>query len=232
MFSAILFNKVVLILAIKAFIYDACGTLFDVHSVTEKAESLFNGYGKQISEGWRQKQVEYFMLHQLTDRYIPFSKIRKNALSYTLNKLSLSYKKEDLDHLMNAYLELQTYEEVSETLKNLNRRKVKQTIFSNGTKDMLTPPVKKRELSDFCNVLSVDDVKQYKPSPAAYKYAHESLGVNCDEILFMSSNFWDITGASSYGFKTAWINRSKLPEDVLGIEPDYIYGNLKELLNI
>lgn len=97
---------------------------------------------------------------------------------------------------------------------------------------MLTPLVKKRELSDFCNVLSVDDVKQYKPSPASYKYAHESLGVNCDEILLMSSNFWDITGASSYGFKTAWINRSKLPEDVLGIEPDYIYSNLKELLNI
>jgi 2-haloacid dehalogenase len=118
-----------------------------------------------------------------------FSKITKNALSYTLNKLSLSYKKEDLDHLMNAYLELQTYEEVSKTLKNLNRRKVKQTIFSNGTKDMLTPLVKIRELSDFCNVLSIDDVKQYKPSPAAYKYAHESLGVNCDEILFMSSNF-------------------------------------------
>lgn len=179
-------------MAIKALIYDAYGTLFDVHSVTEKAENLFNGYGKQISEGWRQKQVEYFMLHQLTDRYIPFSEITRNALSYTLNKLSPAYKKEDFDHLMDAYLELKTYEEVSETLENLNSRKVKQTIFSNGTKDMLTPLVKKRELSDFCNVLSVDDVKQYKPSPAAYKYAHESFGVNCDEILFMSSNFWDI----------------------------------------
>lgn len=123
MFSGILFNKVVLILAIKAFIYDAYGTLFDVHSVTEKAESLFNGYGKQISEGWRQKQVEYFMLHQLTDRYIPFSKITKNALSYTLNKLSLSYKKEDLDHLMNAYLELQTYEESAKHLKILTDEK-------------------------------------------------------------------------------------------------------------
>lgn len=110
-------------MTIKALIYDAYGTLFDVHSVTEKAENLFNGYGKQISEGWRQKQVEYFMLHQLTDRYIPFSEITRNALSYTLNKLSPAYKKEDFDHLMDAYLELKNMRKSVKHLKILTAEK-------------------------------------------------------------------------------------------------------------
>ncbi|KZE69317.1 haloacid dehalogenase [Fictibacillus phosphorivorans] len=217
-------------MTIKAYIYDAYGTLFDVHSVTEKAEFLFKGHGKEISEEWRKKQVEYFMLHQLTERYIPFSEITRNALLYTLKKLSLPCNEDALDHLMTAYLELQTYEDVHETLQQLQNSDVKQLIYSNGTNDMLQPLVKKRKLDGLLHVLSVDDIKQYKPSPAAYKYAHEELGVNRDEVLFMSSNFWDITGAASYGFKTAWINRAKLPLDLLGIKPDFEFRNLSELL--
>ncbi|MDM5317033.1 haloacid dehalogenase type II [Fictibacillus sp. b24] len=217
-------------LTIKAYVYDAYGTLFDVHSVTEKAESLFKSYGKEISEEWRKKQVEYFMLHQLTQRYIPFSEITRNALLYTLKKLSLTCKEDALNQLMGAYLELKTYDEVHETLEKLYQREVKQIVFSNGTNDMLKPLVKNRKLDRFLDVLSVDDVKHYKPAPAAYSYAHEMLGVNRDEILFMSSNFWDITGAASYGFKTAWINRAKLPMDLLCIKPDFEFSNLSELL--
>lgn len=217
-------------MTIKAYVYDAYGTLFDVHSVTEKAESLFKNHGKEISEEWRKKQVEYFMLHQLTQRYIPFFEITRNALFYTLKKLLLQCNEDALNQLMGAYLELETYDEVHETLQQLHNRDVKQIIFSNGTNDMLKPLVKNRRLDDFLEILSVDDVKQYKPAPAAYKYAHEKLGVNREEILFMSSNFWDITGAASYGFKTAWINRTKLPEDLLEIKPDYEFINLRELL--
>jgi 2-haloacid dehalogenase len=217
-------------MTIKAYVYDAYGTLFDVHSVSVKAESIFNGYGKTISELWRKKQVEYFMLHQLTGNYKPFSNVTQDALLYTLKKLSLDIKKENLEDLMQTYLELEVYEEVHETLEKLKKQNNKQIIFSNGNYEMLQPLVKKRKLDHLLDILSVDDVKQYKPAPAAYKYALEILGVNRHEVLFMSSNFWDITGASSFGFKTAWINRAGLEIDELGIEPDYIFKDLSSLV--
>jgi 2-haloacid dehalogenase len=217
-------------MTIKAYVYDAYGTLFDVHSVSVKAESEFNGYGKTISELWRKKQVEYFMLHQLTGNYKPFSEVTRNALLYTLKNLSLQNNEDALNSLMQSYLELEVYEEVHATLENLQNQNKKQIIFSNGTYEMLNPLIEKRELNPLLNVLSVDDVKQYKPAPAAYKYALETLGVDPHEVLFMSSNFWDITGASSFGFKTAWINRADLEIDELGIKPDYIYKDLKGLL--
>jgi 2-haloacid dehalogenase len=217
-------------MTIKAYVYDAYGTLFDVHSVSVKAESEFNGYGKTISERWRKKQVEYFMLHQLTGNYKPFSEVTRNALLYTLKNLSLQINEDAINSLMQSYLELEVYEEVHATLENLQNQNKKQIIFSNGTYEMLNPLIEKRELNHLLNVLSVDDVKQYKPAPAAYKYALETLGVEPHEVLFMSSNFWDITGASSFGFKTAWINRAELEIDELGIKPDYIYKDLKGLL--
>lgn len=217
-------------MTIKAYVYDAYGTLFDVHSVTEKAEFLFSGHGAAISEEWRKKQVEYFMLHQLTGTYIPFSEITRNALLYTLKKFSLQCKEDALDSLMEAYLELQVYEEVPETLHKIQQNNVKQVIFSNGTYKMLKPLIEKRELTDVIDLLSIEDVKQYKPAPAAYQYAQETLAVNRDEILFMSSNYWDITGAATYGFKTAWINRGNQPMDVLGVTPHYIFASLNDLL--
>ncbi|MGA4721245.1 haloacid dehalogenase type II [Fictibacillus nanhaiensis] len=218
-------------MTIKAFVYDAYGTLFDVHSVTEKAEFHFKGYGKVISEEWRKKQVEYFMIHQLTGIYIPFSEITRNALLYTLKKFSLQCNEEALVSLMEAYLELQVYEEVPDALQKIQHNNMKQVIFSNGTYKMLQPLVKKRELTDVIDLLSIEDVEQYKPARAAYQYVQETLAVNREEILFMSSNFWDITGAAAYGFKTAWINRGSQPLDVLGITPHYIFTSLHDLLN-
>ncbi|ANX11815.1 haloacid dehalogenase, type II [Fictibacillus arsenicus] len=217
-------------MTIKAYVYDAYGTLFDVYSVSVKAESEFNGFGKKISELWRKKQVEYFMIHQLTGNYKPFSEVTRNALLYTLKNLSLQINEDALNSLMQSYLELEVYEEVHATLENLQNQNKKQIIFSNGTYEMLNPLIEKRELNHLLNVLSVDDVKQYKPAPAAYKHALETLGVEPHEVLFMSSNFWDITGASSFGFKTAWINRAGHEIDELGIKPDYIYKDLKGLL--
>jgi 2-haloacid dehalogenase len=217
-------------MTIRAYVYDAYGTLFDVHSVSEKAESEFKGYGKTISEQWRKKQVEYFMLHQLTGHYKPFSAVTRNALLYTLKNLSLQSNEDALHSLMQSYLELEVYDEVRATLETLQNQNKTQIIFSNGNYEMLSPLVEKRELNHLLKVLSVDDVKQYKPAPAAYQYALETLGVEPYEVLFMSSNFWDITGASSFGFKTAWINRAGLEIDELGIRPDYIYKDLSGLL--
>jgi 2-haloacid dehalogenase len=219
-------------MTIKAYVYDAYGTLFDVHSVSEKAESIFKGYGKTISEQWRKKQVEYFMLHQLTRKYKPFFEITRNALLYTLKNLSLQRKENEIDTLMQSYLELEVYDEVHDTLEILQKQNKKQIIFSNGNYEMLNPLVEKRELNHLLYVLSVDDIKQYKPAPDAYKYAHETLDVERYEILFMSSNFWDITGAASFGFKTAWINRGEMEVDELGIKPDFIFKDLHAITKI
>ncbi|MCM3732577.1 haloacid dehalogenase type II [Fictibacillus nanhaiensis] len=219
-------------MTIKAYVYDAYGTLFDVHSVSEKAESIFKGYGKTISEQWRKKQVEYFMLHQLTKKYKPFFEITRNALLYTLKNLSLQRKENEIDTLMQSYLELEVYDEVRDTLEILQKQNKKQIIFSNGNYEMLNPLVEKRELNHLLYVLSVDDIKQYKPAPDAYKYAQETLDVERYEILFMSSNFWDITGAASFGFKTAWINRGEMEVDELGIKPDFIFKDLHAITKI
>jgi 2-haloacid dehalogenase len=219
-------------MTIKAYVFDAYGTLFDVHSVTNSAESLFPGKGKAISEQWRKKQVEYFMLHQLTGNYQPFSDVTHNALLYTLKSLSLSCKKSELQTLMNAYLELDVYPEVKDVLQTLKEKRKAQLIFSNGTYSMLNPLVKNRQLDSLISVLSVDDVKQYKPAPASYKYVVEKLGLKRHEVLFMSSNFWDITGAASFGFRTCWINRNRNEVDELGVKPDYILEDLRGLIAI
>ncbi|MDR7071776.1 haloacid dehalogenase type II [Fictibacillus barbaricus] len=219
-------------MTIKAYVFDAYGTLFDVHSVSETAESLFPGKGKEISLQWRKKQVEYFMLHQITGNYKPFSDVTRDALLYTLKNLHEDCKENAVQQLMNSYLELEVYEEVKDTMRQLKENGKKRTIYSNGTPSMLKPLVEKRELHDLLDILSVDDVKQYKPAAAAYQYALEKLEVERHELLFMSSNFWDITGASSFGFRTAWINRSNLEVDELGIQPDYIFEDLRGILNV
>ncbi|WNB90838.1 haloacid dehalogenase type II [Bacillus sp. NEB1478] len=219
-------------MTIKAYVFDAYGTLFDVHSVSETADRLFPGKGKEISQQWRKKQVEYFMLHQITGNYKPFSDVTRNALLYTLKNLNEECKENEIEQLMDSYLELDVYEEVIETLQLLKDNGKRRTIYSNGTYNMLEPLVEKRELHNLLDILSVDDVKQYKPAAAAYKYALEKLELERHEVLFMSSNFWDITGAKSFGFRTAWINRSGLEPDVIGIQPDYIFEVLRGILNV
>jgi 2-haloacid dehalogenase len=219
-------------MTIKAYVFDAYGTLFNVHSVSETAENLFPGKGKEISQQWRKKQVEYFMLLQITGNYKPFSDVTRNALLYTLKNLNEDCKENAVQQLMDSYLELEVYGEVKETLQQLKGKGKQSTLYSNGTPSMLKPLVEKRELLNLLDILSVDNVKQYKPAAAAYKYALEKLQVERHEVLFMSSNFWDITGASSFGFRTAWINRTGLEVEELGIQPDYIFENLRGILNV
>ncbi|WP_062514529.1 haloacid dehalogenase type II [Halobacillus sp. KGW1] len=210
---------------IKALVFDAYGTLFDVYSVRKACNDLFPDKGDAISQTWRSKQLEYFFLRQLFERYKPFDEITRDSLRYACKENGVTLSKEDESRLMEAYLELALFEEVEEVLKDLSEKQL--VVFSNGSENMIAPLVDQSRIQPYIDsVISADEIKQYKPTPAAYNHALERLGVSREEVLFMSSNPWDILGAKSFGFRTAWINRNELPEEELDIQPDSIYSDL------
>lgn len=214
---------------IKAFVFDVYGTLFDVTAVKDECEKLYPGYGETISQTWRTKQVEYFMLRQLMGNYATLSSITHQALKYALKENELKSNEQNEQHLLEAYLHLPLYAEVENVLTQLKEQKL--VVFSNGSHDMLDPLIENAGLENlFSEVLSIDEIQQFKPTPASYQYAVEKLDLENHEVLFMSSNGWDISGAKNFGFQTAWINRKNLPIEELELEPDYIFSDLNGLL--
>ena len=214
---------------IKAFVFDVYGTLFDVIAIKDECEQLYPGYGEAISQTWRSKQVEYFMLRQLMGNYATLYSITHDALKYALNENGLKSSEQNEQQLLEAYLHLPLYPEVEGVLGQLKDQKL--VVFSNGSHDMLDPLIENAGLADwFSEVLSIDDIGQFKPAPASYEYAVKKLGVEPHEVLFMSSNGWDISGAKNFGYQTAWINRKNLPTEELGLKPDYIFSDLNGLL--
>ncbi len=215
--------------SVKAFMFDVYGTLYDVFSVKEACNDIFPEKGDQISQTWRKKQIEYFMLRQLMDNYETFLTITKDALKYAANESKVELTEDNEKQLIKAYLCLPYYSEVKEVLKQLDHKQL--VVFSNGSHDMLDPLIENSGLTElFDHVISIDEVKQYKPTPASYQYALDQLGIKAEEVLFMSSNGWDISGAKNFGFKTAWINRNNLPVEELNLAPDRIYSDLNGLL--
>jgi 2-haloacid dehalogenase len=215
--------------SIKALIFDVYGTLFDVYSVKEKCDEFYPNKGKDISLSWRKKQLEYSFLRQLMGKYDTFSNITKDALRYALKEQNEELDNEKEKVLMEEYLHLSHYSEVENVLKQFHDKTL--AVFSNGSHDMLNPLIQNSGLSYlFDEIISIDDIKQYKPTPASYTLALDILGVKREEVLFMSSNGWDISGAKNFGFNTAWINRNKLPVEELQLEPDKIYSDLNGIL--
>lgn len=169
------------------------------------------------------------MLRQLMGNYETLHTITQQALKYVLKENDLQSSEENEQILMDAYLHLPLYEEVEGVLAQLKDKNL--TVFSNGSHDMLDPLIENAGLTNvFEHILSIDEVKEFKPAPASYQYALDKLGLASSEVLFMSSNGWDISGAKNFGFQTAWINRKNLPVEELDLEPDYIFDDLKGLL--
>ncbi len=212
----------------RALLFDAYGTLFDVQSVLARCEALWPGKGARLSPLWRAKQLEYTWLRSLMGRYVPFSQITREALQFACQFLDLKLDRRKTETLMDDYLNLSPYPEVAETLNRLQGRKL--AILTNGSPDMIGPLVKNRGMEKtFASVLSVDELKIYKPAPQVYRLAVERLGIPAAQIGFVSSNCWDALGAKSFGFEVWWINRNAAPVDRMGIEPDRIVGNLGEI---
>jgi 2-haloacid dehalogenase len=204
----------------QAYVFDAYGTLFDVHSVARACDARWPGRGAQLSQLWRAKQLEYTWLRSLMGRYAPFSQVTREALEWSCESLGLEGNADDL---MKQYLQLGVFPDVMGTLARLEGRKA---ILSNGSPDMLDPLVKNARL-ELDAVLSVDALKVYKPAPQVYQLAVDALGTR--DIGFVSSNCWDALGAKSFGFDVYWINRAGAPVDRLGFEPDEILRSLGDL---
>ena len=214
---------------IKALVFDAYGTLFDVHSVVALGEQLYPGKGGQLSQLWRAKQLEYTWLRSLMGRYEDFTLVTRAALEYACKALQLPLDTHKSGQLMAAYNNLALYPDAREALAGLSGLPL--AILSNGAPAMLGPLVKNAELEKkFAAVISVDDVKIYKPDPRVYQLAPDRLGVAAREIGFVSSNYWDAAGARNFGFNVFWINRAGAQADPLGAAPDAVLARLTELI--
>ena len=217
--------------AIKAMVFDAYGTLFDVHSVIALCDRLFSGHGTALSQLWRTKQLEYTWLRSLMGCYEDFTAVTRAALQYACHSMQLPLDADKTAQLMAAYNNLALYPDAREALATLSNLKL--AILSNGSPAMLNPAVKNAGLDQtFTAVISVDEVKIFKPAPKVYQLAPDKLGVAKSEIGFVSSNYWDAAGAKNYGFNVFWINRAGAQPDALGVGPDAVLGKLTELHEI
>jgi 2-haloacid dehalogenase len=214
-------------MAPAAWVFDAYGTLFDVHSVAQRCDAFWPGNGAALSHLWRGKQLEYTWQRSLMRRYRPFSGVTRDALAYACEALGLELTAERMEALMGEYLMLSLFPEVQATLETLKGKK--KAILSNGSPDMLAPLVQQSRLQ-FDAVLSVDEVKVFKPDPQVYELVLKKIDLPRQSIGFVSSNCWDALGAKSFGFSAYWINRSGAPLDRLGVQPERVLKGLDEIL--
>ena len=215
---------------LRALVFDAYGTLFDVHSVIALCEELWPGKGAALSALWRTKQLEYTWQRSLMRRYESFDRVTAAGLRYACAALGLQLDQERRRKLTQAYLELATFPEVRSVLAELKAMKLRLAILSNGSPAMLRPVVANAGLRGLVGtVISVDQRKIYKPSPDVYRLAVGRLRLPKAAIGFVSSNCWDACGAKSFGFRTFWINRTGAPVDELGAAPDTTLRSLEEL---
>jgi 2-haloacid dehalogenase len=213
----------------KAVIFDAYGTLFDVHSAVSRHAAQIGPEAARLAEIWRAKQLEYSWVLSLAHRYEPFWLLTERALDYAFD-LCASVDRGLRPQLLAAYRVLDAYPDARTTLDVLRRRGWRTGILSNGDDRMLGDAVGSAGLSECLDVvLSVDAVKTFKTSPRAYELVLSALQVRPGEVIFVSSNRWDIAGASAFGFTPVWVNRTGLPNEYPGLEPAATVETLADL---
>ena len=193
-------------MTIKAVVFDAYGTLYDIHSVASITDAAFPGYGEMITQIWRIKQLEYTWLRSLMRRYEDFSVVTRESLAYTLKTLGLEYDASMFERIMDKYVHLDLYPDARQTLTDLKQYKL--AILSNGSPDMLETLVRNTGLDAILEAtVSIDSKRTFKPSPEAYSLIEDRLGVTPSQVMFVSSNPWDAIGAKTVGLNTVWIER-------------------------
>jgi 2-haloacid dehalogenase len=239
-------------MTIKACVFDAYGTLYDIQSVAAITEQTFPGYGEVITQVWRMKQLEYTWLRSLMERFEDFATVTRESLRYALDTLGLDCEPQAFERIMDKYLHLDPYPDAKATLVALAG--YRRAILSNGSAAMLDALVHNTGFASLLDAtLSVDAARIFKPSPKTYALVEGALGVEPQEVVFVSSNPFDVNGAKAFGFKVAWIGRvtrvalveatrdqgaigprtmfnaTRLRPDPLGFEPDWTIGALSDL---
>ena len=216
---------------IKAIIFDAYGTLFDVNSAAEKCKDKIGDKWEGFANFWRTTQLEYTWLRSLMKRHKDFWQVTEDSLDKSMKafKIDPSMKNE----LLSLYKVLSPYREVPETLKTLKEKNLKLAILSNGTPSLLNELVKSNDLNNlFDDLFSIEEVEVYKPDPRVYDLPINKYKIKKNEVAFLSANTWDVSGGGNYGFDSIWLNRNNSIFDNLDYKPQKEIKNLGELTKL
>ena len=212
-----------------AYVFDAYGTLFDVHAAVRRHAAAMGPDGQAFSDLWRAKQLEYSWIRTLMGHHTDFWSLTEQSLDYAFARFP-SADKTLKAALLDAYWHLDCYPEVPSVLKHLKDRGARIAILSNGTPQMLQSAVKKAGLDLIIDdIFSVETVKAFKTAPAVYDMVTTTYRLYPDAVSFQSSNRWDIAGATKFGFRTVWINRANMPDEYADFGPSLILPSLESL---
>jgi len=216
---------------VKAIIFDAYGTLFDVNSAAEKCKDKIGDKWEPFANFWRTTQLEYTWLRSLMGRHKDFWQVTEDSLDKSMKAFNIDSSMKN--ELLNLYKILSPYKEVSETLKALKEKKFKLAILSNGTSSLLNELVKSNNLNNlFDDIFSIEEVGVYKPDSKVYDIPVKKYKIKKDEIAFLSANTWDVSGGGNYGYQAIWVNRNNNIFDNLDYKPISEIKSLKELTNL
>ena len=216
---------------IKAIIFDAYGTLFDVNSAAEKCKDKIGDKWEGFANFWRTTQLEYTWLRSLMDRHKDFWQITEDSLDKSIKVFNIDPSMRN--ELLNLYKILSPYKEVSETLKTLKEKKFKLAILSNGTPSLLDELIKSNHLENlFDDIFSIEQVGVYKPSSRVYDMPIKKYNINKSEVAFLSANTWDVSGGGNYGYQSIWVNRNNNIFDNLDFRPKYQITDLNKLIQL
>ena len=216
---------------IKAIIFDAYGTLFDVNSAASKCKEKLGSKWESFANAWRTTQLEYTWLRSLMKKHKNFWKITEDSLDHTTETFKI--KKEMRNELLDLYKKLSPYPEVKKCLEGLKAKKIKIAILSNGTPDLLKGLVESNNIQNyFDDIFSIESVGIYKPDSRVYEMPIKKYDCKPENICFMSSNTWDVSGGGIFGYNAVWVNRFNKVFDKLSYKPKYVINNLEELLKI
>ena len=216
---------------VKAIIFDAYGTLFDVNSAAEKCKDKIGDKWENFANYWRTAQLEYTWLRSLMNRHKDFWQVTEDSLDKSMKafKINLAMRNE----LLNLYKKLSTFPEVKEVLNNLKKKDYKLAILSNGTPALLNELVTSNNLDNiFDDIFSIEEVGIYKPDSKVYNLPIKKYQIKKDEVAFLSANTWDVSGGGNYGYSSIWVNRNNNIFDNLDYKPKNEVKNLKQLLDI
>ena len=216
---------------IKAIIFDAYGTLFDVNSAAEKCKDKIGEKWERFANFWRTTQLEYTWLRSLMERHKDFWQVTEDSLDKSMKAFDIDPSMRN--ELLNLYKVLSPFEEVPETLKTLKEKKFKLAILSNGTPSLLDELVKSNNLDNlFDDIFSIEQVGVYKPSSRVYDMPIKKYNINKSEIAFLSANTWDVSGGGNYGYQSIWVNRNNNIFDNLDFKPKYQITDLNKLTKL
>ena len=216
---------------IKAIIFDAYGTLFDVNSAAEKCKDKIGNKWESFANYWRTTQLEYTWLRSLMNRHKDFWQVTEDSLDKSMKayKIDNSMRSE----LLNLYKTLSIFPEVKEVLNNLKEKNYKLAILSNGTPSLLNELVKSNNLNNiFADIFSIEEVKIYKPDSRVYDLPINKYQIQENEVPFLSANTWDVSGGENYGYNAVWVNRNNNIFDNLDYQPKHQVKQLGELLDL